>query len=118
MDCNGVNGSERKRYDAALQWPQVDLVRRLAWVHADQAKACQAIPVPLNAEAVLLVRRWLGKYPTHVFGFRGKPVIQLSTKAWYAALARAGIVDFRRHDLRHTWASWHVQNGTPLYALQ
>ena len=19
---------------------------------------------------------------------------------------------------RHTWASWHVQNGTPLYALQ
>jgi integrase len=53
-----------------------------------------------------------------VFSYRGQPVVQLSTKAWYAALERAGIEDFRWHDLRHTWASWHVQNGTPLFALQ
>lgn len=87
-------------------------------VHADQAKARKALPVPLNAEAVVLIRRWLGKHPTHVFSFRGKPITQVSTKAWYAALECAGITDFRWHDLRHTWASWHVQNGTPLYALQ
>ena len=31
-----------------LQWSQVDLVRRLAWIHPDQAKARKAIPVPLN----------------------------------------------------------------------
>jgi integrase len=53
-----------------------------------------------------------------VFSYRGRPIRQVSTKAWYQALKRAGIEDLRWHDLRHTWASWHVQNGTPLYALQ
>jgi integrase len=101
-----------------LQWPQVDLVRRLAWIHPDQAKARKAIAVPLNAEAVVIVRKQAGTHPTHVFSFRGKPIIQVSTKAWYTALEKAGIDDFRWHDLRHTWASWHVQQGTPLHALQ
>jgi integrase len=101
-----------------LQWSQVDLTRRLAWIHPDQAKARKAIAVPLNAEAVALVSKQIGKHRTHVFSFRGGPITQVSTKAWYAALGRAGIEDFRWHDLRHTWASWHVQNGTPLFALQ
>jgi integrase len=101
-----------------LQWSAVDLPRRLAWVHPDQAKARKAIPVPLNADAVSLVRKQIGKHLTYVFSYRGKPITQVSTKAWYAALERAGISDFRWHDLRHTWASWHVQHGTPLFALQ
>ena len=74
--------------------------------------------MPLNAEAVALIRKQLGRHQTHVFSFRGKPIQQLSTQAGDAALERAGIADFRWHDLRHTWASWHVQSGTPLHALQ
>jgi hypothetical protein len=35
----------------------VDLVRRFAWIHPDEAKARKAIPVPLNAEAVVLVSK-------------------------------------------------------------
>jgi integrase len=101
-----------------LQWKQVDLSRQLAWIHPDQAKARKAIAVPLNTEAMALVQKQVGKHLTHVFSFRGKPIKQVSTKAWYAALERAGIEDFRWHDLRHCWASWHVQNGTPLFALQ
>jgi integrase len=39
-------------------------------------------------------------------------------RPWYAALERVGISGFRWHDLRQTWASWHVQNVTLLFALQ
>ncbi|HEY6451821.1 MAG TPA: tyrosine-type recombinase/integrase, partial [Steroidobacteraceae bacterium] len=52
------------------------------------------------------------------FTYHGQPIKQVSTAAWYKALKRAGFEDFRWHDLRHTWASWHVQGGTPLFALQ
>lgn len=101
-----------------LEWSQVDLTRRLAWIHPDQAKARKAISVPLNAEAVLVLRRQEGKHPQRVFTFSGRPVGQINTRAWKRALKRAGIDDFRWHDLRHTWASWHVQSGTPLNVLQ
>jgi integrase len=103
---------------SGLQWSQVDLKRRCAWIHPDQAKARKAIAVPLTAAAVVVIRQQIGKCATHVFGYRGKPVRQVNTKAWRAALRRVGIEDFRWHDLRHTWASWHVQSGTPLHVLQ
>lgn len=101
-----------------LEWSQVDEDRRLCWVHPDQAKARKAIAVPLNGEAIAIVQKQRGNHPTRVFSFKGKPIVQVSTKAWYGALRRAGIENFRWHDLRHTWASWHVQSGTPLFVLQ
>lgn len=108
----------RRSNVTGLLWSQVDLTRRTAWIHADQAKARKAIAVPLSATAMVLIRDQVGKHSTHVFSFRGKPVRQVNTKAWRQTLKRVSIEDFRWHDLRHTWASWHVQAGTPLYVLQ
>lgn len=108
----------RKSNVTGLCWSQIDLLRRLAWIHPDQSKTRKAIAVPLNADALRVLSLQIGKHPLRVFSYKGEPVAQVTTAAWYKALKRCGIDDFRWHDLRHTWASWHVQNGTPLNVLQ
>ncbi len=101
-----------------LEWSQIDLARGTAWVHADLTKNRRAISVPLNQDAIGVIRQQIGKHPVRVFTYRGNPVNGANNTAWRSALTRAGIKDFRFHDLRHTWASWHVQAGTPLHVLQ
>ncbi len=101
-----------------LRWDQLDLARAMAWIHADQSKSRKAIAVPLNGDALSILTRRKGKHPEYVFTYQNKPVARTTTKAWKSALNRAGIEDFRWHDLRHTWASWHVQSGTNLQELQ
>ena len=108
----------RRSNVTGLQWSQVDLIRRVAWIHPDQAKARRAISVPLSSVAVTVLRKQIGKHQTHVFAYKGKPITQVNTKAWRKALVRVGIEHFRWHDLRHTWASWHIQEGTPQHVLQ
>jgi integrase len=101
-----------------LRWSAIDLDRRLAWVHPDEAKARRAIPVPLNGEAMAVLQKQIGNHREIVFTYGGQPIVQVNTKAWTKPLGRAGIEKFRWHDLRYTWASWHVQGGTPLDVLQ
>jgi integrase len=101
-----------------LEWSQVDLQKRCAWIHADQAKGKKSIAVPLNDNALAVLRSQIGKHETRVFTFKGNPVLRANNHAWRNALKRAGIENFRWHDLRHTWASWHIQNGTPINVLK
>jgi integrase len=108
----------RKSNVTHLEWSQIDMQRKIAWIHADQAKSEKTIRVPLNQDAINVLREQIGKHTTRVFTYRGKPIEKAGTKFWRLALKRAGIENFTWHGLRHTWASWHIQNGTPLNVLQ
>lgn len=107
----------RERNVTHLEWSQVDMVRRVAWIHADQSKTKKAYSIPLNSDALAVIRRQIGKHETRVFTYKGKPVERCNNHGWRTGLRKAGITNFRWHDLRHTWASWHVQSGTSLQAL-
>lgn len=99
-----------------LAWHRVDLTRKVAWLDHGATKSGEGRGIPLNADAVAALRLTFGQHPRWCFTFAGKRILKSST-AWDRARQRAGIEDFRFHDLRHTWASWHVQSGTSLPEL-
>lgn len=105
-----------------LEWSQVDLARKTAWVLGEDTKNGKSLAVPLSDASITVLEQQKAsqeKEPSKwVFPKAGKPVHQTATRAFREALERAGIENFRWHDLRHTWASWHVQEGTPLHVLQ
>jgi len=113
-----VNTGLRKSNITQLEWSQIDLPRNVLWVHGDQAKGGKPIGVPLNTDAMRVIEAQRGKHSQFVFTYKGHGIKDTNTKAWRNALRRAGIENFRWHDLRHTWASWHVQNGTQLSVLK
>jgi len=99
-----------------LEWSRVDLARKVAWLDHGTTKSGDGRGIPLNADAVAALESTQGQHSRWCFTFGGKRIHQSST-AWGLAKQRAGIEDFRFHDLRHTWASWHVQSGTSLPEL-
>ena len=102
-----------------LRWDQVDLSQRVIYIEgADILKTEKAFAVPLSDRAVEIIIKCRGNNPTRVFTYKGEPVRRANGKAFRNACKKVGIEDFRWHDLRHTWATWHVQRGTPLEVLQ
>jgi integrase len=100
---------------------QVDLAQRNAWITHEGAKSKRARPVPLNEDATSVIERRLKTARRLVFT-RGEGldtrIKQIDTRDFERACQVAGMEDFHWHDLRHTWASWHVQRGTPLMVLK
>ena len=101
----------RAREITGLEWDRVDLKRSTAWLN--QTKNGSPRGVPLNLDAVEVLGAERGKHPAFCFTYRGEPIAwECTNSAWHSACRKAGITDFRFHDLRHAWASWHRQAGT------
>jgi integrase len=77
-----------------LEWLQVDLGRRLAWIHADQAKGRRDLAVPLCDAAIAVLQGRLGAHARWVFPYRGGAIKQPTQVACLAAVKAAGHGDF------------------------
>lgn len=119
-----VNTGCRKGELLGLRWAQVDLNRGVIWLLATDTKTGSARGIPMSNEAREVFQRRLSDRDRlcpsspwvfcHLEGVRLGERITDIKKGFAGACRRAGIEDFRIHDLRHTFASRLVTEGAPL----
>ena len=109
----------RMRAMLRLTWDRVDLQAARAWVPASHMKGGKTFVLPLSPAAVETLRELRAMNPSGpwVFQWKERPIDDCNTKAFKDAVKRAGLEPLRWHDLRHTFASWAVQNGVRLDEL-
>jgi integrase len=110
-----MNTGMRRGEVVKLRWGSVDFNRRLLTVEGRNAKNRQTRHVPLNDEAVSVLRNWREQSRT---GARIFDVVTGFRATWEKVLRRARISNFRWHDLRHHFASRLVQHGVPLNTVR
>ena len=104
----------------SMTWDKVDFERSIAIISNDVAKSGKARALPLNNTALDLLQKLYQTRRSEFVFHRGtdKQIGRIDWHDFHQALEKSNIHNFRFHDLRHTWASWHVQAGTPLYTLK
>lgn len=119
-----VNTGCRKSELLGLEWDRVDLRGNSLRLEGKHTKNGKRRFVPLSGEArqALLNRaRFRAEnYPASpwVFSHKNGTRIEAVHHGFASLCRRAGIKDFRIHDLRHTCASWLVSAGIPLREVQ
>ncbi len=97
----------------------IDLERGVFYRRAEGARETnkRQPPAPIPPRLLAHLRRWgrLGVCRNAVVEWGGKPVIRVNKAFGKAALA-AGLEGVSPHTLRHTAATWLMQNGADLWA--
>ena len=115
VEC-ALNTGMRKGEILGLRWEQI----RNGFIYLDKTKTNEARQIPVNDSLEMLFKRIRQRQhltSSYVFTYRGQRVDSVKT-AFNAAVKRAGIVDFRFHDLRHTFASQLLMKGGTLKDVQ
>ena len=108
-----LNTGARRGELFELTWENVDFQRQIMTVAAHTAKSARTRHIPLNAEALEVLRRWKPENATGLVFGNGKPLTTIKT-SWTALIKSAQIEKFTFHDLRHTFASKLIMNGVSL----
>jgi integrase len=117
-----MNTGMRRGEVLGLKWDQVNLGSNpRVTVTASYAKSNETRHVPLNSEAVTVLKKWKAQgtssdwvFPSPKTGHR----MQDLKKSWTFLLVKADIEGFRFHDLRHDFASRLVMAGIDLYRVK
>lgn len=108
----------RKGELLSLRWPDVDMKRVTLTFH--QTKNGERRAVPLTGQALALIRQHakVRRLDTALVfpDASGKRPLGIR-EAFEGAIERAGITDFRFHDLRHSFASYLAMNGASLLEI-
>jgi len=116
VEC-AINTGMRKGEILSLKWDQV----RNGFIYLDKTKTNESRQIPVN-DALDAVFRQIRKdqqlTSKHVFTYKGKRITDSVKTSFNAAMKRAGIMGFRFHDLRHTFASQLLLHGGDLKDVQ
>lgn len=115
-----INTGLRRGELFGLSWSDVNLPGALLTVTAGNAKSRKARHVPLNDEAVDVLKRWKKQGGGNGLAFPGAGGGRLTNvnKSWDGLVTDAKLTDFRFHDLRHDFASKLVMAGVDLNTVR
>ena len=111
-----LNTGMRRSEIFNLKWKDVDLQAGLITVVETKSGDFRKIPINSQLKEILEnIEKYLGC--PYVCNYNGRKINDVKS-GFNRAVKRAGIEDFRFHDLRHTFASHLVMGGVSLVAVK